>query len=795
MYSGYMSEHSESYPPLLQDEPIRSVTDDRYGRREYVRNLALALSRFPGPGSLVVGIQGPWGSGKTSLKNMLVEQLAATPLDKGKRKKEKERGGKVIVVEFEPWIYSGSGRLVTLLFNQISLTLSGKLGAARHTVAKSLKRVANGAAPISDVAPSSMQRIVQAFGDLGEALEPDSQDLKRLSERRENLKKELEKSAFRIVVFIDDLDRLMDDEVTDVMRAVKAVGDLPYMTYVLLYDRDSLTKSLDKSCHDKGDEYLEKIVQVPIGLPEPIKETVLSRLRDELTSVVSEQNIDRIYIKSSDDLFSPAPDIYKSCVVPFINNMRDVNRLTNEFMLRYQVLKDDVELKDLLGITSLEVFNPNLYRWIIVNKNYLCDAEDIKAEELQDHLNAVKRHLETMPSSDKGSEERNLQAVESLFPSVAYAVISDSINPPIIQKGMGREIRRPEHFNAYFRLSIESGLLHESVYKEFLIDDPLNKNDLNQKHWEIVTSRGFDGEPEKYLGRVNAARYAKVIGFCLELEAKYSNDYSRCVSYDVATAIINKTHAGKWINMILQAIIGSESPVSMIVAACLAFEINNLIQLEESVNKNGQTADQEKVASNGAVQIIQVKGQELAELAFSNKISKQMHKLNHLAVQSFYWDESSSGWAGCLALLRGKLKRTDCKQPQRPLNGSLLQSYADIIPVVLDNIQDRYEAFQSFRRLLDETAFVDYALDALVRESGNEYIVDTSLLKCLVTCELLKSALDSWKSVPVLHNVVGAAAYTLALKSPDPTQPISRKQVKRLVDQWKKQWTKDAKLN
>ena len=790
-----MSEHSESYPPLLQDEPIRSVTDDRYGRREYVRNLALALSRFPGPGSLVVGIQGPWGSGKTSLKNMLVEQLAATPLDKGKRKKEKERGGKVIVVEFEPWIYSGSGRLVTLLFNQISLTLSGKLGAARHTVAKSLKRVANGAAPISDVAPSSMQRIVQAFGDLGEALEPDSQDLKRLSERRENLKKELEKSAFRIVVFIDDLDRLMDDEVTDVMRAVKAVGDLPYMTYVLLYDRDSLTKSLDKSCHDKGDEYLEKIVQVPIGLPEPIKETVLSRLRDELTSVVSEQNIDRIYIKSSDDLFSPAPDIYKSCVVPFINNMRDVNRLTNEFMLRYQVLKDDVELKDLLGITSLEVFNPNLYRWIIVNKNYLCDAEDIKAEELQDHLNAVKRHLETMPSSDKGSEERNLQAVESLFPSVAYAVISDSINPPIIQKGMGREIRRPEHFNAYFRLSIESGLLHESVYKEFLIDDPLNKNDLNQKHWEIVTSRGFDGEPEKYLGRVNAARYAKVIGFCLELEAKYSNDYSRCVSYDVATAIINKTHAGKWINMILQAIIGSESPVSMIVAACLAFEINNLIQLEESVNKNGQTADQEKVASNGAVQIIQVKGQELAELAFSNKISKQMHKLNHLAVQSFYWDESSSGWAGCLALLRGKLKRTDCKQPQRPLNGSLLQSYADIIPVVLDNIQDRYEAFQSFRRLLDETAFVDYALDALVRESGNEYIVDTSLLKCLVTCELLKSALDSWKSVPVLHNVVGAAAYTLALKSPDPTQPISRKQVKRLVDQWKKQWTKDAKLN
>lgn len=720
---------------------------------------------------------------------MLVEQLVAADFGKRKGKNQEERA---IVVEFEPWMYSGSGRLVSLLFRQISQTLSGKSDVVKHAATKFVKSAAKVAPLIPSTAPVSGAAIAKSFNSFAEALEPSSEDSELLSKRRRKLEGKLKKSATRIVVFIDDLDRLMDDEVTDVMRAVKAVGDLPYMTYVLLYDRDSLTKSLDKSCHDKGDEYLEKIVQVPIDLPEPIKETVMSRLKDKLASVV-QQNLDSLYDKSNYELFSPEPNIFEACVTPFVNNMRDVNRLVNVFMLRYQVLQDDVELKDLLGITSLEVFNPDLYRWIIVNKDYLCDAQDLKSQERQDHLNAVKQHLETMPSSDKGAKERNLQAVESLFPSVVCAVNDNNMNPSIKRKVTGRKIRRPEHFNAYFRLSIESGLLHESVYKKFLINDPLNKKDLNQEHWKIVTSRGFEGEPEKYLSRVKAARCAKVISFCLELEAKYGNDYSRCVSYDVATALINKTQAGKWIDMILQAIIDSESPVSMIVAACLAFEINNLIQLEESVNKNGQTADQESVASNGAVQVMQVKGQELAELAFSNKISKQMHKLNHLAVQSFYWDEPSSGWAGCLALLRGKLKRTDCQQPQRPLNGPLLQSYADIIPVVLDNIQDRYEAFQSFRRLVDKNAFVDYALDALVRESGNEYIVDTSLLKCLVTCELLKSALNSWKSVPVLHNVTGAAAYTLALKSPDPAQPVSRQQAKRLVNQWEKQWTEEVK--
>lgn len=162
-----MSQHSDLYLSFLQDEPIGSAADDKYNRSTYVRNLALSLSRFPGSESLVVGIQGPWGSGKTSLKNMLVEQLASTSSKKGKGKKQEE---KVIVVEFEPWIYSGSGRLVTLLFNQISLTLLGKLGTARHNIANVLKRAANKAAPISGLAPAQVQMIAKAFGNLGGSL-------------------------------------------------------------------------------------------------------------------------------------------------------------------------------------------------------------------------------------------------------------------------------------------------------------------------------------------------------------------------------------------------------------------------------------------------------------------------------------------------------------------------------------------------------------------------------------------------------------------------------------------------
>lgn len=446
-----MSEHSELYPSFLQDEPIGSAAHDMYNRSKYVQNLALGLSRFPGSESLVVGIQGPWGSGKTSLKNMLIEQLVSASPKKGKEKKQEEE---VVIVEFEPWIYSGSGRLMTLLFNQISLTLSGKLGNARHTLAKFFKRAANDVAPISGLAPAQVQRIAQAFVGLGEALEPGNQDITRLSERRKDLKKELEESATRIVVFIDDLDRLMDDEVTDVMRAVKAVGDLPYMTYVLLYDRDSLTKSLDKSCHDKGDEYLEKIVQVPIGLPEPVKNVVLRRLKDELIKIVGEQNSPDLF---ADSISTSSQTVYKSCVVPYIDNMRNVNRLISEFSLRYQVLKDDVYLADLLGITSLEVFRPDLHHWIMVSKDYLCIPEGRDPMTwILDHDTELKDYVDSIQLADN-TNARDLKAIGSLFPNVYYieasAVSADRITE---YYRWHKNICNPRHFSTYFRFSVDA---------------------------------------------------------------------------------------------------------------------------------------------------------------------------------------------------------------------------------------------------------------------------------------------------------------------------------------------------
>lgn len=747
-YYKCMNKISEQNPSLLQDKPIRSISDDRYNRGEYVRNLALGLCRFTGQGSLVVGIQGPWGSGKTSLKNMLVEQIAAISSDG-------EDNEKVRVVEFDPWLYSGSGHLVSLLFRQISRAFSKRLDVLKYYGAKTLKFLGIAASFTPDNFSLSGAAIAKAFKSIEKAVDPDNQDIKQLSKRRQKLKKKLNKAKIRIIVFIDDLDRLMDDEVTDVMRAVKAVGDLPYMTYVLLYDRDFVTKSLNERCHGKGDEYLEKIIQVPIGMPELPQEVVYEQLKDELTGIVGEKNLVQIYDKAQNAQSNNNPlSIYDFCVKPFVRTMRDVDRLMNDFKLRYEVLKDDAEPGDLLGITSLEVFNPNLHRWIMAGKDYLCDS-DLPADD-------VKNYLTSIPSSGSQAENRDLQAVQALFPFVAYCMGNLHTRP----EEVGRTIHRPERFNTYFRLSIGNGLIREAEYKKLLVDEPLGAGNSDDSHWLIISSEGFADEPTKYLDEMDSGRCAEVVSYCLRLEASHRSVYSSCISHDVATAIITNDYDGERFRAVIQTIVDSRSPVSMIVAACMVYEVSHAIQRVKSADEDEQ---------------------EQAKAKFTSDLMIHVAMFNSLPFCQNSEDIEQSGLGKYLASLREKLKQTNCEQPQTPLSGWLLQWYASVIPVIFNEPDDKYKALRAFQDLVDETKFVDYALNALIQDEKDDCIVDVPLLRRFITHEEIQTSLKLWRSGQQSTNIKHLAAYVAEYKSEDQEQLVTSRQLHFILETWKQQ--------
>jgi predicted KAP-like P-loop ATPase len=91
-----MSENQDQKPSWLisADRPIKHRADDAFGRAPFAKAMARQLRQLQRGESYVVGLQGPWGSGKTSILNMITEELEGLP----------EMG----LLQFNPWLFSGS---------------------------------------------------------------------------------------------------------------------------------------------------------------------------------------------------------------------------------------------------------------------------------------------------------------------------------------------------------------------------------------------------------------------------------------------------------------------------------------------------------------------------------------------------------------------------------------------------------------------------------------------------------------------------------------------------------------
>src|SRR5215208_3911810 len=98
-----------SSPQLSPDRPIADAADDVLGRTSVARLIAAEISAAPGNSGIVISLMGPWGSGKTSVLNLVDAEL----------------GENVEVLRFNPWLFSGAQELVARFFAELAVQLRG----------------------------------------------------------------------------------------------------------------------------------------------------------------------------------------------------------------------------------------------------------------------------------------------------------------------------------------------------------------------------------------------------------------------------------------------------------------------------------------------------------------------------------------------------------------------------------------------------------------------------------------------------------------------------------------------
>jgi predicted KAP-like P-loop ATPase len=239
-------------PPHEQplERPIETEAQDRFGRAAFVRRVATGLIGRDGKKArgVVVGVVGAWGSGKSSVLNLLAADLA-------------QREPKPVLVRFDPWLISGRDDLVLALLAEMHAAL-----AAAPGLKEKAGQFLDAASPYISVLGRLGGAFVPGFSntvDKGvEVIRERMKGPSGLQELKSAVARTLQDVPVPVVVLIDELDRLRDDEVRTVAQLVRAVADFPHVSYVLAYDQRRvedgpvpvLCRSFDHILCSKGDE-------------------------------------------------------------------------------------------------------------------------------------------------------------------------------------------------------------------------------------------------------------------------------------------------------------------------------------------------------------------------------------------------------------------------------------------------------------------------------------------------------------------------------------------------------------
>ena len=440
---------------LSPDLPIAKLEEDGLNRGSFAESLAKTLVQYSFPSSLTIGLYGEWGSGKTSLLNMVFENVER--IDDG-----------VVVLRFNPWLCSDPKQLVTQFFKQMATAIKLKKRAADKAW-ELIDQYADilGATSVIPVAGE----IVAAFTKVltKKAEEETKERTNDLQESKNQIIKKLKDEKIKIIVSIDDIDRLSEEEIVAVFQLVKSLADFPNTIYVLAFDYDVVVRALGKVQHGDGKEYLEKIVQVPFEIPAPniddIHEALFSKLNRILGDIPEEDWDKETWV-----------ELFQQGIKNYIRSIRDVIRYTNVFSLKYELLKNETSVVDLLGLTCLQVFEPTVYSKLPSYKDILCgERRSFSHERQKETEEKVERAINRI-APDDGSVT-DLEATKNILGTLFPGIKTNMGWSYGVGRGYSRRdslirnsIAAPECFDRYFALTLENGAIPTATVRRMVFE-------------------------------------------------------------------------------------------------------------------------------------------------------------------------------------------------------------------------------------------------------------------------------------------------------------------------------------
>lgn len=343
---------------MENDSPIRIPQQDRLNRFPFAQQLATGLIEgyVQSKEALVVGIHGPWGSGKSSLVNLMVRAIRGHYY-----RTEEEKG---VVLTFNPWMFSGQEELQLIFLRELAARLyafSEETKKIAQQVSRLLGRLEELAKPIAAFIPYGGWA-QQAIG-FGKKVTEQISTPKDVQSLKDKIDQALQENEIRLYITIDDIDRLTFAEIEHIFQLVKLNANFANTVFILAYDQEVVINALDQKFAGRGQQYLEKIVQVDYGLPKMNRHTLKELLRERMEALLEKLGI----TPSLEELIEENIALWQG-IERCIRNIRDINRYINAVQLRLGGVWKEVDIMDFLVLEALRVFDGAAYDWIWNNK-------------------------------------------------------------------------------------------------------------------------------------------------------------------------------------------------------------------------------------------------------------------------------------------------------------------------------------------------------------------------------------------------------------------------------------------
>ncbi|WP_103341084.1 KAP family P-loop NTPase fold protein [Amycolatopsis sp. CA-126428] len=487
---------------FFADDPIKSNDADRIDRLSFAKQIATICEQVGMQSKTsVMALIGPWGSGKSSILELSKNVL-------------EDRSENWTIVNYNPWLFSDIESLLQNYFN----TLSSALPEKRGKVAR--KKLATYAEALSPLGKLTSLAGFDASGMTKKAAEILRGD-NSIDKRKQDLEQALEDYDQKILVIIDDIDRLQPQELLLVFKLIRLIGRLPNIYYILAYDEHTVIDALQRSelvyeSVERAHDYLEKIVQIRLDLP-PLHDDHREALVDDgLESFFSQFNIS---ISDSDK--QRLGWIYHAYLKDDLREPRAINRFIAQLYAMYALVHDEVDVVDFLALTFMRTFEPALYRSVLLNREELVGRSlKLAAERLSsdDKKKKWEDRIAALNVSEQ-SRKRMLDLLVALFPDWFQNYNSG--------RASVQSVQNDDYFDRYFMFGVPSSDIPDSVVLKALAKMPEEESE----ELSLVVS-SMQKNPSRVLRKISTFNSQKILENAPGVFAFLAHQYDQLPSRD-----------------------------------------------------------------------------------------------------------------------------------------------------------------------------------------------------------------------------------------------------------------------